>query len=463
MKKAILFFALTFFSTISYSQLDTKLIASKYKRGIVKIILLDPELEKSKPGSGYLGRGSGFFVTSDGYIFTNRHVVEKCVKGYVDYDYRDSNGQAKPALETYSEELIFRLISDKNFVKAYNTGYTVPVVQVFHGNTEQDYRLYTAEVVSIGMGAYDGALLKIVSDEKGNTGRFNFTPLPIGDSDKVQQGEQLCVFGYPEQVRGSADVMLRDLSTLSTGIMSGFEMVINTDYGFIKTDAEIHPGNSGGPVFNEENKVIGIATAKGVATGIGLVGGINGMFYIAASDANVHQRLTSLGLTIPRRSFSINTVTGKRQVIKSATELNELLGKGGGGSGSTGYSNSSETDYTKSLVFFSNISVSANNNKIPGTSQRSNKFSISKKKGGLIWIYVDNYPIPLNTSQIFVLIDHFKNGKFEKLEDLVFNVASNYDHTYFSYSFYKSGTYRFTIYSKEMKYINSGTLDIAYQ
>ncbi|MEZ4809594.1 MAG: serine protease [Allomuricauda sp.] len=449
-----LFFALVLtavHSFNSFSQLNTKLIASRYSDGIVKVILFDPELEKKNPGTGYLSRGSGFFVTEDGYIFTNRHVVETCVKGYVDYDYYDSNGQKKAGLAAYSEDLI----TSKDFIKAYNTGYPVPIIQVFHGNNENDYKLYNAEVVSIGMGAFDGALLRIVSDERGNTSGFNFTVVPLGDSDSVSQGEQLCVFGYPAQVRGGADLMLRDMSTLSRGIMSGFDFVFNNDYGYIKTDAEIHPGNSGGPVFNEENKAIGIATAKGTATGIGLVGGVNGMYYIAASDSKALEKLNSKGLKTPKRAFSINTITGKRQPMKSLEEIN-----GGAGQGS---SSTSTSNYSGAKVYFSNVSPKDNNNLLPDKSKQFTSFSISKKLGGVVWVFVDSYPEKLNTESIIVLVDKSKsNGTFEKYKDLTYTVSPTGDNSYFSFTFTEKGTYRFVVYSKDLKKIASNTVLISY-
>ena len=116
-------------------------------------------------------------------------------------------------------------------------------------------------------GVFDGALLKIISDIDDKPVTTKFTAIPIGDSDKVIQGESLCVYGFPAQILKDTTALLNDMSTLSIGIMSGLDYNFNADYGFIKTDAEIHPGNSGGPVFNEENKVIGIATAKGNQTG----------------------------------------------------------------------------------------------------------------------------------------------------------------------------------------------------
>ena len=443
--------------------LDTKMIASKYRDGIVKIMLVDPELEKKKPGSGYLSRGSGFFVTEDGYIFTNRHVVETCVKGYVDYDYYDASGKKKAGLDTYSEELI----KDKNFIKAVSSGYTVPMVQVYTGQGENDYKIYQAEVVSIGMGAFDGALLKIVGDENGNPGKFRFTAVPLGNSDQVSQGEQFCVFGYPAQIKGGADLMLRDVSTLSMGIMSGFDYVFNNDYGYMKTDAEIHPGNSGGPVFNEQNKVIGIATSKGVATGIGLVGGINGMYYIAAADSDALNQLKSRGLQTPERSFSINTVTGKKQPIKTLAQINGSYGKSKSSTlpKYTPKYTSNTNPYKNAKVYFSNLSPKKNNNLLPTKSQQYTSFSVSKTNGGIVWVFVDNYPDKMNTEKIIVLLDKKENGVFKKYKDLTYTIVSptTSDNTYFSFTFREAGSYRFTIYSKEIKKMASNTLEIVYK
>jgi len=461
MKKSFLIFIISLLITSCTKherKLDTKLIASKYSNGVVKILLFDKNLEKEKPGYGYLGRGSGFFVTDDGYIFTNRHVVEKCVKGYLYYDHYDKTNKKLTKFSTFSN----KLIEDKNFIKAHNIGYSTPIIQVYNGNNENDYKLYTAKVVSIGVGAFDGALLKIIGDEKGNPIREKFTALPIGNSDDVKQGEQLCVFGYPKQIEGKADVMLRDMNTLSLGIMSGNDFVFNSDYGYMKTDAEIHPGNSAGPVFNEDNKVIGIATAKGIATGIGLVGGINGMYYISAIDNYAHQKLMANGLQLPKRSFSINTITGAKQPIKTLEEINPKKIT----NINNQFTNNSSIDYYKySEVFFSNISAEKNNDKIPSSNKRNTSFTIDRNKGGRIWIYINNYPSYLNTKQIKILIDkQNSNGKYEKYKDLTFDIKSVYhQYTYFYHDFYSTGKYRIKAYSKENKYINTKFLNLSYK
>src|ERR1051326_5548277 len=149
-----------------------------------------------------------------------------------------------------------------------------------------------------------------------------FSPLPLGNSDNAMQGEDLCVFGYPAQYDGGFDLMLKDMSTLTFGKLSGYDYVFNKDYGYIKTDASINSGNSGGPVFDETNKVVGIATATGNKTGIGLVGGINVMYFVAATRGDLLQKLMSRGLTFPKQAGSISTTTGDRTPIMAPDEIN---------------------------------------------------------------------------------------------------------------------------------------------
>lgn len=437
--------------------LDTKLIAAKYYQGVVKVVLFDEALEKIEKGKGYLSRGSGFIVTEDGYLFTNKHVVETSVKGYLDYDFYENNIK-KSTISVYSDDIV----NSKDLIKVYNTGYSVPVIQVFHGKGENDYNLYKAEVVAIGAGTYDGAMLKIVSDMDGNPVRRKFTTVPIGNSDNVSQGEQLCVYGYPAQFKGSAELMMKDLSTISVGIMSGNDYVFNEDYGYIKTDAEIHPGNSGGPVFNEENKAIGIATAKGKTTGIGLVGGINGMYYISAIDSKAHNELMANGLTLPKRSSSINTINGEQQPIKAAKEINDLIALRT--KKKTPPTSTLLGDYySKSKIFFSHLSPAKNDNLIPNTSKRHTSFDIDKSKGGKIWFYVDNYPKKLNTDKITILIDKMNNlGIYEKFKDFSVSSNSSHDIKYFDVDFFQDGQYRIKAYSAKLEYINTAYLKLSY-
>lgn len=289
---------------------DARFIARNYVEGVVKILVYDPVVEKTfhlKKGDGYLTRGSGFFVSPEGYLFTNRHVVEWCVYGYAVADWTDDEGKFhqfdvltyKPGLENQA-----------NIKKIYFVGHATPLVQVFKSEFDSSYDLYKAEVVSLGE-AYDGAILKVVSDLNGAAVKRHFTALPLGNSDKVELGEDLVVLGYPSQYSHSDMALdLKDRITLSCGKHCGWDNVFDDKYGYIKTDAAIHEGNSGGPVFGDEETVIGIATAMGVRTAIGLVGGINGMFYVAKAQKELFKPLVKKGLTAPKEGGSFKALSG---------------------------------------------------------------------------------------------------------------------------------------------------------
>jgi len=114
------------------------------------------------------------------------------------------------------------------------------IVVTFNDKTE-----YKAKV--IGKDPYmDLAVLKIESKEK-------FIPVSFGDSDKARIGDWVVAIGNPFGFGG----------TVTSGIISSRNRDIGlTRYDdFIQTDASINQGNSGGPLFDLNGKVIGINTA----------------------------------------------------------------------------------------------------------------------------------------------------------------------------------------------------------
>ncbi|MDE0321681.1 MAG: cell wall-binding repeat-containing protein [Acidimicrobiaceae bacterium] len=74
-------------------------------------------------------------------------------------------------------------------------------------------------------------------------------------AEELRAGEQITALGYPS-VGG-------DTLTLTTGRYSGTAVIDGVTW--IKTDTPLAPGNSGGPVFNDRQEVIGVATALRVA------------------------------------------------------------------------------------------------------------------------------------------------------------------------------------------------------
>jgi serine protease Do len=104
----------------------------------------------------------------------------------------------------------------------------------------------------------DVAVLKVKTTRK-------LTAVRFGDSDKARVGDWVVAIGNPFGLGGS----------VTAGIISARNRDINSgpydDY--IQTDASINRGNSGGPLFNLDGEVIGIATAifspSGGSVGIG--------------------------------------------------------------------------------------------------------------------------------------------------------------------------------------------------
>ena len=163
--------------------------------------------------------GSGFIVSEDGYILTNYHVIEY----------------------------------------AYERNLEVSVM-LYDGSE------YTASIVGVEE-SNDIAVLKI--DASG------LTPVTVGNSDSIGVGEKVFAVGNP----------LGELSfSMSTGYVSGLDRVISTQeaesISMFQIDAAVNPGNSGGPVYNENGDVIGVVTAKYQDTGVEGLG-----FAIPINDA----------------------------------------------------------------------------------------------------------------------------------------------------------------------------------
>lgn len=104
----------------------------------------------------------------------------------------------------------------------------------------------------------DLAVLQVKTKKK-------LTAIEFGDSDVLRVGDWIIAIGNPFGLGG----------TVTAGIVSARARDINAGPydDFIQTDASINRGNSGGPMFNVEGKIIGINTAifspSGGSVGIG--------------------------------------------------------------------------------------------------------------------------------------------------------------------------------------------------
>jgi len=155
----------------------------------------------------FSGEGSGMVIRKEGYILTNRHVVDG------------------------AEKLLVR----------------------FKDGTEAEAEVRGVDVQS------DLAVIKIDPKDA------ELTVAKFADSDKTRVGEFAIAIGAPFLLDYS--VTFGHVSATSrSGIVQDRAM----DQDFIQTDASINPGNSGGPLVNIDGEVIGINTLiRGMSTGIG--------------------------------------------------------------------------------------------------------------------------------------------------------------------------------------------------
>jgi serine protease Do len=165
------------------------------------------ELERQAPEK-VRDQGSGVIIRKDGYILTNRHVVEN------------------------AESILVRL---------------------------QDGRSFPATVRGVDAPS-DLAVVKIKAD--------GLAVASLADSSKTQVGEFAIAIGSPFGLDFS--VTFGHISAKErSNVIPNYEGV-SMDQEFLQTDALINPGNSGGPLFNLEGEVIGLNTLiRGLHTGIG--------------------------------------------------------------------------------------------------------------------------------------------------------------------------------------------------
>lgn len=100
-----------------------------------------------------------------------------------------------------------------------------------------------------------------------DTSASGLTPLSLGDSDRVEVGDQVVAIGNPFGLDRTA----------TSGIVSALQRLITAPNRFtidhvIQTDAPINHGNSGGPLLNAHGHVIGVNTQ--IETG-GVIGSGN--------------------------------------------------------------------------------------------------------------------------------------------------------------------------------------------
>ena len=203
--------------------------------------------------------GSGFFISSNGYIATNAHVVSTT---------RDGEEKAKEALFWQMVQQIGQQIGKDP--RSLNHGFInqhseLIAFQKFHHVLVPDGSSFPFEIKQYGAPTGEstdqGKDVAIVKIEVKNA-----PILKLGDSDRVQLQDHVTVIGYP----GAADTfqsgMLSQKSAFEASITDGkisARKSASSGAPILQTSAPATHGNSGGPVLNDANEVIGLLTFRG--------------------------------------------------------------------------------------------------------------------------------------------------------------------------------------------------------
>jgi serine protease Do len=252
--------------------------------------------------------GSGFSVTPDGYIVTNAHVVaprdDEIKAAFLAQDAREDRddfiaGFREDGLsEAQATRFLNALVrwATRN-ARLANFKRTISVVGSTGSGSSATSKPRTAKLVAAGeeFPGKDVAVIKIRAR--------NMAAVPLGDDGALSTGDRLFVLGFPGAATFNPVLSRASQQepTLTQGVLSAKKQV-NKGYTVLQTDAGMTHGNSGGPVLDEQGRVVGIATVGSVDPNTGReISGLN--FAVPASivgdmlrDAHVRASEGAAGL-----------------------------------------------------------------------------------------------------------------------------------------------------------------------
>jgi tetratricopeptide (TPR) repeat protein len=158
-----------------------------------------------------IGTGTGFIVKPDGTLITNYHVL----------------------VDAVSVEAIFR------------NGDRVPVQGVVSLDRSRDF-----------------SVLKLEGDL--------YSTLEIGDSDRLKEYDYTSVLGYSSQSVQMERGGMKGSLLQTYGFILGVHPQAFPGFSYIYTTTPFEPGFSGGPLVNQNNQVVGLATLEGRSINLAL-------------------------------------------------------------------------------------------------------------------------------------------------------------------------------------------------
>jgi serine protease Do len=202
------------------------------------------------------GHGTGLFLTPDGYVLTNRHVVMRNPRGLT---VQLSNG----------EELRATLVG---------------------GDAPTDLAVVRAEGT-------------------------DFPTLPLADPQSVRVGQLVMAVGNPFRLEQSVSMGVVSAINRSLTLPNGVMLE-----GMLQTDAAINPGNSGGPLINTRGQVVGLNTlVLPYAQGIGFAVGAATAAWVASlliQRGKVERRFLGIAAAAVNLDTRLAQDTGQPRAVK---------------------------------------------------------------------------------------------------------------------------------------------------
>ncbi|MES2598938.1 MAG: trypsin-like peptidase domain-containing protein [Verrucomicrobiota bacterium] len=158
---------------------------------------------------------------------------------------------------------------------------------------------------------WDLALLRITAKD--------LKPLPLGDSDHIQQGQPVVAMGNPEGLAFS----------IVDGVVSEYPDVVR-EVPMIRLAMPIERGNSGGPLLDRQGQVLGLITMKNSITdNLGYAMPVNELKHLIAKPNPVPMdRWITIGVLNPK---AWKPALGSRWTQRSGTIKSTGMGHGFGG------------------------------------------------------------------------------------------------------------------------------------
>jgi S1-C subfamily serine protease len=246
------------------------------RQQIISAVVQVAWVVETDTGLSGIGVGSGTIISPDGLILTNCHVADPILYGTP----RDQ----VPDFDWLGIMLTVR-------------------------SDQPPQPAYLAEVVAADP-YLDLAIIRVSRNldlSEVNRDALDLPYLEIGDSDVLEVGDELNIFGYPG-IGG-------ETITFTKGVVSGFTLDASIDgRAWIKTDATIAGGNSGGTGVNGDGLLVGVPTRAGAGAGEDVVD------CRPVTDTNGDGRLDERDTCVPIGGFinALRPIQLARPLIESA-------------------------------------------------------------------------------------------------------------------------------------------------